>query len=163
MIFHTIPYSMISLRRRIFLAYALPHFCWLFCTWFYYTDNQRRMIEHTYCTGLKMVCALRRWDDITTLILTREKSLQDYLYSYWYRLNFHLEKAPDALSFQQSWIKSMGFRRNSVFPKRLIERAQHTLEDWRTFESIQKQDFEFYKKDSLYLNMFLYKYYIEPP
>lgn len=175
-IFRSIPLSSTTLRRKIFLAYALPHFCWLFCTWFHYTDNQRKLIEHVYCTGIRIVYALKGWDDITTLILTREKNLLDYLYGYWYRLSKHLESAPDALSFQQSWkayeiikspdtswIKSMGFRRNSIFPKRLIERARHTLEDWRAFEPIQKENFECYKKSTTYLNIFVYKYFLEPP
>ena len=174
----SIPSCLVAMRRKIFLAYALPHFCWLFCTWFYFTDNQRKTIEHVYCSGLRIVYSLHGWDDTTTLILAREKSLPDYVYSYWQRLEQHLTKAPDALSFQQSWrafeiikspdiswYKTMGFRRNSFFPKRLKERAKHTMEDWRAFEQIQSQQYECFKKETQYLNWFVYKYALdfEPP
>ena len=136
-ILRSIPSSQIALRRKIFLAYALPHFCWLFCTWFYFTDNQRKTIEHVYCSGLRIVYCLYGWDDTTTLILAREKSLPDYVYSYWQRLEQHLAKASDALAFQQSWrtfeiiksrdkswYKSMGFRRNSFFSKETNGKSQ---------------------------------------
>ena len=93
-------------------------------------------------------------------------------------LEQHLAKAHDALAFQQSWrafeiikspdkswYKSMGFRRNSFFPKRLTERAKYTMEDWRAFEHIQKQQYECFKKETQYLNWFVYKYAldVEPP
>ena len=45
----------VKIRRRIFLAYTLPHFLWLACTWFYYTSNQKELIEHVYCKGLRIV------------------------------------------------------------------------------------------------------------
>jgi hypothetical protein len=175
-IFRTIPIDHIAIRRRVFLAYALPHFCWLFCSWFYFTENQQRNINHVFCTGLRIVYALRGWDDITTMILSREKSLHDYIFSYWSRLSVHLEKAADALSFQQSWqafkiatspdktwYRSMGFRKNSKFPLRLAERARHTLVDWKNFEIIHKEQFEFYKRNSHYLSIFVYKYFLFPP
>jgi hypothetical protein len=37
------------------------------------------------------------------MILTREKGLLDYTYSYWQCLSYHLEKELEALSFQQLW------------------------------------------------------------
>lgn len=176
MILRTIPLNLISIRRRIFLAFALPHFCWLFCAWFYFTENQKRLIEHTFCSGLRIVYLIKGWDDVTTMIVSREKSLSDYIYSYWCRFSLHLEKAADALDFQQSWLafkiaispdktwyRSMGFRKNSFFPRRLAERAQHTLQDWKIFENIQKQQFKFFKDDTTYLNAFVYKYFLHPP
>jgi hypothetical protein len=151
-IFHTIPTHLTKLRRKIFLAYALPHFCWLFCCRFYYTENQQKQIEHVYYSGLRIVYALKGWDDIATIILTREKRLLDYVYSSWKRLSLHLEKAPEALAFQQSckayeivtsedksWFKSMGFRKNSFFPNRLIRypyTSSHYISSF-TFRSIQ--------------------------
>jgi hypothetical protein len=57
--FRTIPLYLTTLRRKLFLAYALPHFCWLFCCWFYYSENQMKKIEHVYYSGLRIVYALR--------------------------------------------------------------------------------------------------------
>ena len=62
-------------------------------------EIQRRTIEHLFCTGLRIIYSLKGWDDIATIILSREKSLRDYIYSYWSRLSEHIEKAPDAVSF----------------------------------------------------------------
>jgi hypothetical protein len=131
---------LITIRKKIFFAYALPHFCWLFSTWFYFTEKQKHNIEHIFCSGIRLVYSLKGWDDITTMVLSKEKSIYDYIFSYWSRLSFHLERAADALSFQQSWqaynivisrnktwLRSMGFRKNSKFPLRLAERARHTL------------------------------------
>ena len=172
-ILRKIPLELMHIRRKVFTAYALPHFSWLFCTWFFFTENQQRMIEHTYCSGLRIVYSIRGWDDLTTMIPSREKSLNDYIFSYWTRLGFHLERAADALSFQQSWqafqiitspdgswLRSMGFRKNSKFPNRLIERAQHSLRDWRIFQQIQKEQYEHYKRNTLDLNNFIYKYFL---
>jgi hypothetical protein len=173
-IFTTIPTEYMQMRRKLLLAYALPHFCWLFSTWFYYTEKQRRNIEHTFCSGLRLTYALRGWDDITTMIVCKEKSLLDYLFSYWTRLSEHLERASDALDFQQSWqayqhatsqdrswYRSLGFRTNSKFPNRLAKRAQHTLADWTKFRQIHQHQYCFYRSDTLYLNMFVYKYMID--
>jgi hypothetical protein len=134
------------------------------------------MIEHVHCTGLRLVYSLNGWDDLTTMILSREKTLLDYIYTYWSRLSLHLERAADALSFQQcwqafkivtsedkTWYRPMGFRKNSIFPKRLAERARHTLMKWKYFEEIHKEQFLFFKKNTHYLNMFIYKYFIYPP
>ena len=175
-LFCTISTDHTEIRRKLFLAYALPHFCWLFCAWFYFTENQKRTIDHVFCSGLRLVYSLHGWDDLTTMVLCREKTLQDYVFVYWSRLSLHLEKAADALSFQQSWqafkiatsedkswYKTMGFRKNSVFPNRLARRAQHTLKDWQEFERIHKQQLLFFRRNTHYLNMFIYKYCIAPP
>ena len=57
----------------------------------------------------------------------------------------------------------MGFSVNSKFPRRLAERAKHTLSDWNKFEAVHKEQFEYYKRTSLYLSMFIYEYFIYPP
>ena len=78
----TIPLELITIRRRIFLAYAPTHFCWLLFASLYFTKLQQRAIEHVFCSGLSIVYALERWNDTTTLILSQEKSLHDYIFSY---------------------------------------------------------------------------------
>ena len=174
-IVRTIPINLISMRKKIFYAFVLPHFCWLLCAWFYFTENQRRMIEHVFCSGLRILYALARWDDLSTLIISREKSLRDYVYTYWYRFASHLEKTPDALEYQQSWqafrtiksnnkewYKTMGFRKNRRFARRLTERAQHSLHDWKEFSNTHKDQFLFFKQNILYLNWFVYKFFLEP-
>jgi hypothetical protein len=79
--FRQIPVSLISIRRRIFYAFAIPHFIWFFATWFYFTENKPEEIEHIYASGLRIVYGLWGWDDYTVLVLSREKSLMDYLYN----------------------------------------------------------------------------------
>ncbi|CAF1548972.1 unnamed protein product [Adineta ricciae] len=174
-IYQTISTEHIDVRRKIFLAYALPHLCWLFSTWFYFTERQQRSIEHVYCTGIRLTYSIYGWDDITTLILSQEKSLRDYLYSYWTRLCSHLEKASEAVNFQQSWKafqiltghdtdwrRNIDLGKNNWFLTRLIERVQHSLMDWKAFQNEHKQQLMAYKNDTQYLNMFIYKYYIQP-
>ena len=74
MLFHNIPKSEISLRRKIFLAFSLPHFTWLIATWFFFSENQKRIINKSFITGLKIVYQLNGWDDFTTLVLCQENS-----------------------------------------------------------------------------------------
>jgi hypothetical protein len=81
-IFHNIPRYEIKIRRKIFCAFSLPHFSWLFCIWFYFTDKQREKIEHVYLTGLRIVYSLWEYEEFATLALSREYSLRDYLYRY---------------------------------------------------------------------------------
>ena len=107
------------------------------------------------------------------MILSQEKSIRDYIYSYWARLSTHLEKAAEALDFQQSWqaykiaisddkawYKTTGFRKNSKFPARLAARACHTLADWLAFENEHKGQYETFKNNTHYLNIFIYKYFM---
>ena len=174
-LFYTIPKSKIELRKRIFSAFAMPHFIWLFPMWFFYTDKQRRYIEHVYCSGIKCIFALYNWDDETILTLSREKSLLDHLYSYWSKFSTHLELSPDALVFQQtwqaykiivtpdnSWYKSMGFNRRSRFLNRLRERAQHSLIEWQSFENIHREQINYYMNNTNSINLFIYKYFLCP-
>ena len=82
-IFRQIPMSLIKIRRQLFCAFAIPHFVWLFRISFYFTENQQREIEHTYLCGLRIVYNLCGWDNYSVMVLTREKSLMDYLFNYW--------------------------------------------------------------------------------
>jgi hypothetical protein len=171
-LFHTIPKDNTKIRKRIFSAFAMPHFLWLFATWFHYTDKQRRYIEHVYCSGVKIVFSLPKWDDDTVLLLSREKSLLDHLYTYWSRFRIHLVKSPDALCFQQTWrayqiitsparkwYKDMGFNKRSRFPNRLRKRAVHSLREWKEFEDVHRSQTNF-QLDSTLLNLFIYKYFL---
>ena len=103
LVFGTIAKREIKTRRKMFFAYALPHFLWLLCIWFFFTHSQRDRIEHTFCSGLKILHNLRQWDDFTTPVLVREKSLRDYLYWYWRRFAHHFMHSDEDLVFQQSW------------------------------------------------------------
>ncbi|CAF4717233.1 unnamed protein product, partial [Rotaria sp. Silwood2] len=40
---------------------------------------QRDRIEHTYCSGLRIVHNLCQWNDFTTLVIAREKTIRDCL------------------------------------------------------------------------------------
>jgi uncharacterized protein (UPF0147 family) len=40
-IFKTIKRKDMKIRRKIFFAYVLPHYLWLFATWFFFTDRQQ--------------------------------------------------------------------------------------------------------------------------
>ena len=141
-----------------------------------FTEKQKRTIQHVYCSGLRIVFSLQKWDDETTLILCREKSILDYLYLYWCRFSLHLERSAESLCFQQtwqaykiatssdrSWYRSMGFNRRSFFPRRLAERAQHSLVEWKVFEEVHRKQHEFYKTNNVLINMFVYKYFLSLP
>ena len=150
----------------------------MLCPIFYgfFISKQKEQIEHVFCSGIRLVYSLHGWDDFTTLILSQEKSLRDYVFSYWRKFSLHLEKAEEAICYQntwtayliatspdKSWYKSMKFRKNSFFPKRLALRAQHTRIDWLEFDEIQCKQYEYFKGTTTLLNMFTYKYFIMPP
>jgi len=172
-LFHTIPKSNIRIRKRIFSAFSMPHFIWMFPLWFLFTEKQQRYIEHVYCSGLRYVFALAKWDNETTMILCRERTLRDHIYTYWCKFSIHLEKAPDALCLQQSWqafkivtspdphwYKNLGFNKRNRFLNRLRERAHHTMMEWRSFKDIQQEQVDFFLKNTWYTNFFVYKYYL---
>lgn len=94
---------MIDIRRRLFYAFTLPHFIWLFITWFYFSEKQQNEIEHLYATGVRIVYELWGWDDYTVFVLSTDKTLMDYLYTYWLRLKKHLDTAHEGLEYQQGW------------------------------------------------------------
>lgn len=160
-LFKKIPISLIKLRRKLFFAYALPHFIWLFSSWFFYTETQQRLIEHTYCSGLRITYNLNLWDDLTVYALSKEYSLNDYLYKYWIKFNKHLEISTEALQYQltfnsylaakspeKNWYLSMGMRKNSKFLNRLSLRAQHTKIDLFEFLWNHSQQYGYYKHAS---------------
>jgi hypothetical protein len=99
-LFKKIPIFSIKIRRRLFFAYALPHIIWLFSCWFFYTETQQKHIEHVYCTGLRIVYNLHTWNDLTVYALTKEYTINDYLYKYWKKFNNHLEVSAEAIQYQ---------------------------------------------------------------
>jgi len=161
----------------LFCAHSLPHFIWLFSTYFYYTEKQQQKIEHVYLTGIRMVYSLWGYDDLTTLTLSREYTLRDYLCRYWVRFQKHLDVSPEANSYRQTWTayliatapsglyyRSCGFRRNAVFPNRLSQRAHHTYLDLMSFMNVQREQLFFFKKSFSHLEHFVLKYFpMYPP
>ncbi|KAF9749467.1 hypothetical protein NGRA_3469, partial [Nosema granulosis] len=171
-IFKSIPRNEIKLRRKLFLAFSLPHFIWLFFTWFFYTEKQCAQIEHIYNTGVRLVYSMWGFEDLTTLAVCRELSLRDYLYRYWIKLYKHLEVSSEAVSYRQTWTsfvistdtrksyyKSMGFRKNSKFPNRLAERAHHSKLDILTFINMHRTQFRVFQISSAILETFILKYF----
>ncbi|CAF3241985.1 unnamed protein product [Rotaria socialis] len=171
-----IPKDEIKIRKRLFCAYALPHFIWLFATWFFYTEKQQATIEHVYGTGIRIIYNMWGWDDLTTLALTQEFSLRDYIYKYWVKFEKHLEQSLEAVLYQQTWTafliatcpskiyyKSCGFRKNAKFPQRLSEKARHTKLDLLTFFNVQRKQLYIYKYSSSILEWFILKYFPQPP
>lgn len=166
-----IPTSLIKIRRKFFFAYALPHLIWLFSCWFFFTETQQRTIEHTYCTGLKITYTMNLWDDITVYSLTREYTLNDYIFKYWVRFNRHLEIAPEALQYQLSFgaylaakshdrylYRSMCMRKNNKFFTRLSLRAHHSKIDVYDCLHIHYQQYVYYRNASFPIHFFIYKY-----
>ena len=175
-LFYKIPRNNIKLRRKIFFASALPHFAWLFSTWFFFTDLQQRKINSTYSQGIRIVYNLYGWDTLSTQILSREKTLSDFIYSYWTRFSKHLETSLEATQYQHTWIsygiistynraeyKKLDFRKNSIFLNRLVSRAKHSKSDWLKSEANHKPQYEIFRKSSTYINEFVYKYFLQPP
>jgi len=174
-IYRQIPIKLIDIRRRLFYAFALPHCIWLFITWFYFSEKQQNEIEHLYASGLLIVYGLWGWDDYTVFVLSREKTLMDYLYTYWLKLKKHLDTAHEALEYRQTWeayliatapnhshYKSMGFRKNSIFPNRLAERAHHVNLDLFTFFNIHEKQHLIFKRSSSVIERFIFKYLFPP-
>ena len=131
--FRTIGKKEMKIRKKIFYAYVLPHYIWLFTTWFFFTEKQKERIEHKFCTGWRIVYGLYNWDDLTTLVITKEKTIYDFLFVYWRKLVSHLMTSSEALTFQQNWnayllltdvnkcwTRELGFRMNNRFYNRLV-------------------------------------------
>jgi hypothetical protein len=157
-IFKKIPVGLIHLRRKLFFAYALPHFIWLLSCWFFYTEIQQRTIEHTYCLGLRLTYNMKQWDDLTVYALAEEYTLTDYLFKYWLKFSKHLEISAEAHQYQLTfnsylfakssqscWYLSMGMRKNSNFLKRLSENAHHSKIDIFEFLNIHGQQYGYYR------------------
>ena len=109
------------------------------------------------------------------MVVSREKMLIDYLYNYWRKLKHHLDTAPEAIIYQQIWeeyliatspkreyYKSMSFRKNSIFPKRLAERANHTNIDLFSFFSTHEKQKEFFRSTKNNIEQFINKYLFPP-
>ncbi len=148
----------------------------MFATWFYFTEKQKEKIFSIFCSGIRLVYDLKGWDDITTMIISQEKSLYDYIFSYWNVFAYHLERSNEATQYQQTWTaylavkspekiwyKSMSFRENNFFLNRLTQRAVHSKNNWLSFCVNHKRQHEYFKNSSVYLNMFVYKYFLLPP
>jgi hypothetical protein len=161
------------IRKKIFCAFAIPHFLWLLPLWFIFTEKQRNYIEHVYCSGLRTVYGIGKWEDETILALTREKSLRDVVFTYWSKLSRHLEISPDAVVFQQTWNthkmlttlepshkKLIGFCRNSRFLNRLQRNVQHSLNEWYLFEEAHRSQLNFYVVNSNTLCSFIYRFFL---
>ena len=159
-LFKKIPTSLVKLSRKLLFAYALPHIMWLFSCWFFYTELQQRRIEHVYCTGLRLTYNLNLWEDLTIDVLTKEFTLNDYLYrspeAHQYQLSFNSYLA--AKTPQRSWYLSMGMRSNSKFLNRLSRRAKHTKVDIIEFLSKHHRQYGYFRYASFPLYTFLYKY-----
>ena len=170
-LFKQIPKNEIKIRRKLFCAFALPHFVWLFFTWFFFTEKQRADIEHTYNSGIRLVYSLWWYEDLTTLALSQEYSLRDYLYRYWTKLYTHLEISPEAVAYQQTWstftiatdfgktyYKSIGLRKTSKFANRLAERAHHGKPEIINFINMHSVQFGFLKTSAEVLKIVVRKY-----
>ena len=175
-LFYKIPKKDIATRRRIFFAFALPHFLWLISTWFFYTERQQNQINSTYMTGIRIVYGLIGWDNTTTQIISQEKTLYDCIYSYWCKFSLHLERSIEAFQYQNTWTahliitsyesssyKILGFRKDNKFINRLAKRARHSKDDWLRFAANHRPQHEVFKKSTFYLNLFVYKYFLLPP
>ncbi|CAF4786157.1 unnamed protein product [Rotaria socialis] len=56
-------------------AFDLPHFIWLFMTWFYFTKIKQNEIKYLYVSELRIVYNFSGREYYTVLVLTREKPL----------------------------------------------------------------------------------------
>ena len=123
-------------------------------------------------TGIRLVYSLWGYEDFTTLVLSRELSLRDYVYRYWLRFQKHLDESPEAIMYRQTWTafliatspskeyyRSCGFRKNNVFANKLSQRAQHTYLDFLSFINTHKNQYRFFKRTTLFLEMFMLKYF----
>ena len=171
--YRTIPVDKIKIRKKLFCAFALPHFCWLFVTWFFFTENQRQKIEHLFCAGIRLVPSLWGWDHTVTLILAREKSLLDDVYDYWKKRIKHIMESPEGKECRETWeaylicssqdkslYKSMELRSNNRFMNRLAQRAHHTNLDLFSFFCTQEKQKDFFKKSNVDFMNFIQKYVI---
>lgn len=172
-IYKKIPLENIHIRKKIFCAFALPHFIWLFATWFYYTEKQKQEIEHLYCAGIRIVYNLGRWNDHVTLVLAQDKSLLDYLFDYWKKFIKHLNESPEGNEYREIWeaymiinstdknfYKSMGLRRNNFFMNRLVQKAQYTNLDIFSFFNTHECQKDYFKTTHSDAICFVQKYIV---
>jgi hypothetical protein len=172
--FRHIPKSSVTIRKKLFSAFAMPHFQWLMAVWFFFTEKQQQYIHHVYCSGLRCVFSLGKWDDETTLILCQTKTLLDHVHLYWTRFIIHLEQSPDAVCFWQTlcayrvlkdkekdWSHELGLRKSNKFLSRLQDRARHTFVEWQAFDDNQKQQRTVFSTDTRQINEWIYKFFLQ--
>jgi hypothetical protein len=148
---------------------------WLFAIWFFFTEKQKRHIEHTYCAGIRIVYNLWGWDDYVTLVLARDKTMLDYVFNYWRKFMGHLSTSPEGHEYRETWeayliskttdktlYKSMGLRKNNFFMSRFTKRAHHTNCEVFAFFCIHERQRDFFKKSTEEVVRFRQKY-IDPP
>ncbi|CAF0845512.1 unnamed protein product [Rotaria sp. Silwood1] len=56
-----------------------------------------------YCTGLRLKHNLWGWNDYTTLVLAKDRSLLDYGYDYWEKFLKYLSTSPEASWYRETW------------------------------------------------------------
>lgn len=172
-IFRKLPLSQLITRRKLFFAFALPHFIWLFSCWFFFSEIQQSKIEHLYCSGLRITYNLKQWDDQTVYTLAKEYTLKDYLFKHWIKFNNHLDKSSEAYQYQitfnayllakspkKVWYRAMGLRKNNPFLKRLTCQAKHSKIDLMEFLRIHQKQYGYFKHSSFSLCEFIYKYFL---
>jgi len=145
--------------------------------WFLFTEKQRMDIEKVYTSGIRIVYSLWGWNEHTTMTLSREKTLSDYIYKYWKKLKVHLDKSNEASAFNETfeaymiitypdrfslYYKSMGFRRNSKFPERLVRRAKHIYIDLFSFFTIHEKQLNYYRSSNDSIKDFICRYIFRP-
>jgi hypothetical protein len=129
------------------------------------------LIEHVYCTGPRITDNPNLWDDLTVYKLSKEYSLNDYLYNYWIKFNKHLEISAEVLQYQLTFNSylaakspeknlylSMGMRKNSKVLNRLSLRVQHTKSDLLEFLGKHSHQYGYYKHAYFPTYFFIYKY-----
>ena len=115
-----------DIRKKLFCAFALPYFFWLFST-----ENQMRKIEHMYCAGIRVINNLWGWNEHVTLDISQEKSFLDHLYVYWQKFTKQLIESPEgnkhretseacliSKSPEENFYKSIGVRKTNFFINR---------------------------------------------
>jgi hypothetical protein len=138
--------------------------------WFQiFADSEKKFQEKII--GLRIVYNLHIWNDITVYTLTREFTINDYLYKYWIKFVKHLKISADVFQYQltfssylyvkspqKNWYLSIGMRKNSEFPNRLSQRAKHSKIDLLDFLSCHYQQYGYFKHASFPTLFSIYKY-----
>jgi hypothetical protein len=128
-----------------------------------------------FCSGLRIVHNLPVGNDYTTLVITRERSIYNYLFTYWCRRILHLLSADEELAFQltwsaylnitspdTTWLRTMSFQKNSIFLRRLREQATYCIIEWIEFDNDHIKQNEYLRKSICQINLFIYKYILLP-
>jgi hypothetical protein len=141
-----------SVRRKLFYASSLPNFSWLFCIWFYLSAKQREKIEHVYMSDVRIVYASCGHEDLTSLALSRERSLERLCVQILKQIPENILMNPlKVVSYRQTWTAfpiatspnkddhhSCIVPSNSIFANRLHQRAHHTYLDFLSFSNVKE-------------------------